>query len=260
MACGALDARAQVRWAGCAHTTFFVELVERLVFFFEQSREFGLQRVEHQLQIGARHAAVDPLVDHVQADRLGPEEIVVAQFTPEQALGAGLDGLEMAARLLAHGEGDARGENLVFHHIVAEQLEAAIERKLLGGGAGESRRGLGAGGRVGPELGQPLEPIAFVSVVGHPRFAIGLHFAGRGRLVGQVGGELLQLCTERRQSGDQSLGKALAAVVGQALIGGGRRRIFHRYLIMCGEGLWVYPHRLVGDPVRCLSPLILYQE
>ncbi|MPM95086.1 hypothetical protein SDC9_142237 [bioreactor metagenome] len=156
----------------------------------------------------------------MQAHRLGPQQIVAGEFTPQQALRTQLGNLEMVACLLAHRQGNARGQDLVFHHIVAQQFQtASVQRQLqrLGGGLALHTAGFA---RLGPDLLQTLQPVALVAAVGRPRIAALLHFARRARLRSQGGGEFPQPVAQCRQPGDQSLGKALTAVHGQTLVGG----------------------------------------
>ena len=105
------------------------KIVTGLVGRLHALRECALQRVDDRLQIGTRQAHLHPPLDQQQTEGFGPQDIVAAQLLPFQPLHAQAQRIKVGADSLQNGEGHARGNDLVLHHIVTEQLQAGTGQR-----------------------------------------------------------------------------------------------------------------------------------
>jgi hypothetical protein len=194
----------------------------------EQIGQIALQRVHHGLQVGTGEAGFHPLLHQQQAHGVGPKDVVAVEFLAFQGLGALAQGVELGADLLGDRQGHARGQDLVFHHVVAEQLELVADNPSGKGPPGAD--GMGCKGFL-PGLGRALGPGGMQLLVLHPRIPARLHFARRARLGHQGGQELLDCLAKLRESGAQALYELLARLAGQATLWNGRGRGLHKQIL-----------------------------
>ena len=187
--------------------------------------QLALQRINHPQQIGARQPCFHPLLHQLQADGLRPQDVRAVHVLPLQHLGALAQGVELLADLLGHREGHARGDDLVFHHIVAEQLEGEIHRAATRASAG------GGQYRITPRLGGAVKPCGLVLLVQQPGIAAGLHFSLGARLRHQRRQELTHRFVQVRQAGAQTLDETLPCLARKAALRYERFRGLHASIL-----------------------------
>ena len=194
----------------------------------EQIGQVALQWVHHGLQVGAGQAGFHPLLHQQQAHGVGPKDVVAVELLAFQGLGALAQCVELGADLFGDRQGHARGQDLVLHHIVAEQLEL-----VSSGTAGELPPRAADVGRHSflPCLGRALGPGSVQLLVALPRIPARLHFPRRARLAHQGGQELLDRLAQLRESGAQALYELLARLAGQATLWNGRGRGLHKQIL-----------------------------
>ena len=150
-----------------------------LVLGHQHGRQGRLQQVQHALQITALQARGQPLLDQVPAHGFGTQDVVRGQLAALDELHAQTQRVEGRRCGLSHGQGHAGGQDLVLHHIVAEQLE--LQRAALRHGG---RRGFGRLQRALQGLHAGVQPGALVLAVVAPGFTPLLHFALRAHGLG----------------------------------------------------------------------------
>ncbi len=75
----------------------------------------------------ALQAHLQPLLDQMQAQGFGTQDIGAGQLAAFQMLCALPRGIERSGHMLGEGQRHARGDDLVLQHVVAQQFKP-IER------------------------------------------------------------------------------------------------------------------------------------
>ena len=148
------------------------QLVGRLVSGHQQRCQGCLQQIHHALQIAALQAAGEPLLDQMAAHGLAAQNVVGWQFLVFDGLHAQAQRIEDGCRGLPHGQRHAGGQDLVLHHIVAEQFE--LQRPALRHRS--SSRRLGWLQCALQRLHAGIQPGRLVLAVAGPGLATLLHF------------------------------------------------------------------------------------
>jgi len=179
-------------------------------------RQFALQGVHHGEQVGAWQPGLHPLLHQQQADGFGAQDVAAVYLLPLQRLGALAQCIEMLARLLGHGQRHARGHDLVFHHVVAEQLERQV---VASARRGQARPRAGVGRQcLLPRVAGGRHPLGMVLLVEHPGVAPGLHLARRPGLGDQHAQEVSDGLVDLRQPCADPLDEPLARQACQAAL------------------------------------------
>ncbi len=189
-----------------------------LVLGHQHGRQGRLQQVQHALQITALQARGQPLLDQVPAHGFGTQDVVRGQLAALDELHAQTQRVEGRRCGLSHGQGHAGGQDLVLHHIVAEQLE--LQRAALRHGG---RRGFGRLQRALQGLHAGVQPGVLVLAVVAPGFTPLLHFALRAHGLGLLLHLRQQLLGHAGQALAQSSHPMQTRLLAQGGLGASRR-------------------------------------
>ena len=196
---GAAFGTAHAQWCilGLAHALGIEHLVQDVVFTGHQLRKCALQRIHGTQQIAAIHSAGHPLVNQMQAQDFGAKDVLHRKLLLFQNPDAGLHGLKAGMDGHAHPHRQTRGQNLVFHHIVAQQLERQ--------GAGDRfGRFSSSHGRFACRLLQclstGLHPGRLVGTKAQLSVMPDSHLSVRGNRAGLLGKKFVQLLGNTRQA------------------------------------------------------------
>ena len=203
-----------------------IKHVHRLVLLLQQVGQLALQGAHHGQQVGARQAGFDPLLNGDQTDGLGAKNVSAVEFLAFKRLRSQPHRVELMADLFGDRERHAGGGDLVFHHIVAEQLEMTAAHLGAACGADVRRQ------RFTQASVRACNPVGVVLLVQLPGIAPRMHFALRAGLGHQLGQKVQDGLVHLRQSCADSFHKFLTRLASQATLRNGRRRCRHTLMVV----------------------------
>ena len=139
-----------------------------------------LDQVLHRQPGLSRQRGQCPLLNQVLRQHLGAQNVFFGEFGHVlQTLHTQAQVIELPTGAVQQAQRQTRGENFVFHHLIAHELELAAVQRQPRRGAGRGREGFFPGSCGG------LNPDGLVALKGYPGIPAVLHLARVATLVHQ---------------------------------------------------------------------------
>ena len=198
------------------HAVLVEKRMDLLVLLHHEPAQLHLQGLADALQITARQACGKPLIDNMLADDFGAQQVIGRQLPIFERLDPDTQQVEHRMRDVAERQRQARGQDLVFHGIVAEQFEvepAHVPRRLVPGSldrlrGSRQRRLLGLPQCVAKHIDAALQPAQLMSREALIRLAPSHGVMEITHAFSHLGQSLPHLPAELRQAVAQTLGPA----------------------------------------------------